>query len=109
MKAGLESILPCATGAVLGYLVAAGTIAWLGPDGLIEPSARASAIAGSIAATIAVILVVGVVSGLSFTSRHEPREGMARIVLYFPWELLAFAGAYAMAGRLHASGGVWAR
>ncbi len=47
-KAVLESILPCASGAVLGFLMATATIAWLGPDGSIEPSARASALIGSI-------------------------------------------------------------
>ena len=105
-KAVLESILPCVSGAVLGSLMATATIAWLGPDGSIEPSARASALIGSIAATFAAIALVGVVSALSFVRQHEPRVGASRFVLFLPWELLAFFGAYVMSRRLHSTGGV---
>ena len=105
-KAVLESILPCVSGAVLGFLMATATIAWLGPDGSIEPSARASALIGSIAATLAAIALVGVVSALSFVRQHEPRVGASRFVLFLPWELLAFFGAYLMSRRLHSTGGV---
>ena len=75
VKAVLESVLPCAIGAVVGFLVASGTIAWLGPDGSIEPSARTSAFVGSLVATLGVIALVGIVSALSFASHHEPRPG----------------------------------
>ena len=105
-KAVLESILPCVSGAVLGFLMATATIAWLGPDGSIEPSARASALIGSIAATLAAIALVGVVSALSFVRQHESRGGASRLVLFLPWELLAFFGAYLMSRRLHSTGGV---
>ncbi len=105
-KAVLESILPCASGAVLGFLMATAMIAWLGPDGSIEPSARASALFGSIAATLAAIALVGVVSALSFVRQHEPRVGASRFVFFLPWELLAFFGAYLMSRRLHSTGGV---
>jgi hypothetical protein len=107
-KAVLESILPCALGAATGFLVATGAIAWLGPDGSFEPSARASALVGSVVATLAVIALVGVVSALSFVRHHEPRVGASRFVFFLPWELLAFFGAYLMARRLHSTGGVWA-
>ncbi len=106
VKAILESTLPCAIGAAMGFLLATLTIAWLGPDGSIEPSARASALIGSLLATFGVIALVGVVSALSFASHHERREGSARLVLLLPWEMLALAGAYVMAGRLHTRGGV---
>jgi hypothetical protein len=106
IKAVLESTLPCVTGAAIGFLVATGTIAWLGPDGSVEPSARVTALIGSVVATLGVIALVGVVSAFSFTSHHEPREGLARALLFLPWEVLVLTGAYVMAGRLHSRGGV---
>jgi putative ABC transport system permease protein len=105
-KAVLESILPCVSGAALGFLTATAMIAWLGPDGSIEPSARASALIGSLVATLAAISLVGVVSALSFVRHHEPRVGASRVVLFLPWELLAFFGAYVMRSELHSTGGV---
>ena len=62
---------PRIAGAAAGFLVATGMIAWLGPDGVIEPSARTSAIVGSIVATAGVLLVVGIVSALSFASQSR--------------------------------------
>jgi hypothetical protein len=106
VKAALESALPCTIGAAVGFLFATETIAWLGPDGPVEPSARLSALVGSLVATLGVIALVAVVSAFSFARHHEPREGVARSVLFFPWEVLALAGAFVMAGRLRARGGV---
>ncbi|MGZ5300501.1 MAG: hypothetical protein ACXWEJ_01595 [Actinomycetota bacterium] len=106
VKAVLESILPCAIGAAVGFLSATGTIEWLGPDGSADPSAKASALVGSLLATLAVIALVGVVSAFSFVSHHEPRQGLVRVTLFVPWEVLALGGAYVTAGRLHSSGGV---
>ena len=87
-------------------LVASGTIAWLGPDGSIEPSARTSAFVGSLVATLGVIALVGIVSALSFVSHHEPRPRLARLALLVPWEVLSFGGAWAVMSRLHTTGGV---
>ncbi|MGZ8565995.1 MAG: hypothetical protein ACXWXS_02975 [Actinomycetota bacterium] len=106
VKAVLEAILPCAIGAAFGSLVATGAIAWLGPNGSIERSARISALVGSLAAALGVIALVGVVSALSFVSHHEPRQGLVRVALFVPWEVLALGGAYVVAGKLHTTGGV---
>ena len=109
VKAVLESILPCVVGAVIGFVVATGLIAWIGPRGPIDPAARASALVGSLIATLGVLAVVGVVSALTFVSHHEPRQGLSRVVSIVPWEILALGGAYVAAGRLHARGGVLGR
>ena len=105
VKAVLESVLPCAIGATVGFLVASGTIAWLGPDGSIEPSARTSALVGSVVATLGVIALVGIVSALSFVSHHEPRPWLVRLALLFPWEVLSLGGAWVVASRLRTTGG----
>ena len=99
-------ILPCVVGAVIGFVVATGLIAWIGPQGSIDPAARASALVGSIVATLGVLAVVGVVSALTFVSHHEPRQGLSRVAFIVPWEILALGGAYVAAGRLHARGGM---
>ena len=106
VKAVLESILPCVVGAVIGFVVATGLIAWIGPQGSIDPAARASALVGSLLATLGVLAVVGVVSALTFVSHHEPRQGLSRVAFIVPWEILALGGAYVAAGRLQARGGV---
>jgi hypothetical protein len=72
VKAMLESILPCVVGAVIGFAVATGLIAWIGPQGPIDPAARASALVGSLLATLGVLAVVGVVSALTFVHRAVP-------------------------------------
>ena len=106
VKAVLESVLPCVVGAIIGFVVATGLIAWIGPQGSIDPAARASALVGSIVATLGVLAVVGVVSALTFVSHHEPRQGLSRVAFIVPWEILALGGAYVAAGRLHARGGI---
>jgi putative ABC transport system permease protein len=106
VKAALESVLPSVVGAVAGFLLATATIAWLGPRGIVEPSARSSAWFGSLVATAAVIALIGTVTAIAFVSKHEPRAGLARVVMFLPWEILALAGAYVMSRRLDAGGGV---
>ena len=106
VKAVLESILPCVVGAIIGFVVATGLIAWIGPQGSIDPAARASALVGSLLATLGVLAIVGVVSALTFVSHHEPRQGLSRVAFIVPWEILALGGAYVAAGRLQARGGV---
>ena len=63
---------------------------------------------GSLLATLAVIVLVGAVTSQpsAFASKHEPRAGLARLVLFLPWELLALAGAYVMVRHLRSGGGV---
>ncbi len=106
VKAVLESALPSILGAVAGFLVATAMIAWLGPAGIVEPSARSSALLGSLLATVAVIALIGSVTAFAFASKHEPRAGLAKIVMFLPWEVLALAGAYVMVQRLSSGGGV---
>ena len=106
IKAALESAFPSIVGAVAGFLLAASTIAWLGLVGIIEPSARSSAVVGSLAAMVAVIALVGTVSALTFASKHEPRAGLARVAMLLPWEVVALTGAYLMMRRLNSGGGV---
>ena len=106
VKAALESALPSIVGSVAGFLVATVTIAWLGPSGIVEPSARFSALIGSLVATVAVIALVGTVTAFAFVAKHEPRAGLARVVMLLPWEILALAGAYVMMRRLDSGGGV---
>ena len=100
IKAVLESALPSIVGAVAGFLVATATIAWLGPAGIVEPSARSSALVGSLLATVAIIALIGTVTAFAFASKHEPRAGLARLVMFLPWEILALAGAYVMVRHL---------
>ena len=100
VKAALESALPSIVGAVAGFLVATAMIVWLGPTGIIEPSARTSAVVGSLVAMVAVIALVGTVTAFAFASKHEPRAGLARLVMFLPWEILALAGAYVMVRHL---------
>ena len=106
VKAALESALPSIVGAVAGFLVATAMIVWLGPTGIIEPSARTSAVVGSLVAMVAVIALVGTVTAFAFASKHEPRAGLARLVMFLPWEILALAGAYVMVRHLRSGGGV---
>jgi putative ABC transport system permease protein len=106
VKAALESTLPTIVGSVAGFLFATATIAWLGPTGIVEPSARFSALIGSLVAMVAVVALVGTVTAFSFASKHEPRAGLARVVMLLPWEILALAGAYVMMRRLDSGGGV---
>ena len=106
VKAALESALPSVVGAVAGFLVATATIAWLGPEGIVEPSARSAALVGSLIATVAVIALVGTVTAFVFASKHEPRAGLARLVMFLPWEVLALGGAYVMVRHLRSGGGV---
>jgi putative ABC transport system permease protein len=106
VKAVLESAGPFLVGSVLGLLVASWTVAALGPGGSIEPSARSAAWTGAAIAAVGGLLLVGVVSALSFASRHERREGLARLLVFVPWEVFAIGGAWAMAGRLRSRGGV---
>ena len=105
-KAALESALPSVVGAVAGFLVATATVAWLGPEGIVEPSARSAALVGSLIATVAVIVLVGTVTAFVFASKHEPRTGLARLVIFLPWEVLALGGAYVMMRHLRSGGGV---
>ncbi|MGZ4137492.1 MAG: hypothetical protein ACXVPX_07975, partial [Actinomycetota bacterium] len=51
------------------------------------------------------VALAGLVSALSFVSRHEPREGVVRALLYIPWEVLALGVAYVLDRRL-ANGGL---
>ena len=106
IKGMLDSALPCSVGAVAGFLVATATIAWLGPAGIVEPSARSAAWVGSIIATVAVIALIGTVTAFAFASKHEPRAGLARFVMFLPWEVLALTGAYVMVRHLRSGGGV---
>jgi putative ABC transport system permease protein len=105
-KAVLESVFPFLVGSALGFLVASLMVAALGPDGPVEPAARTAALTGGAAAGLAGLALVGVASAFSFVSRHEPREGLARVLLLIPWEVFALGAAWVMAGRLRSRGGV---
>ena len=106
IKAMLESALPSIVGAVAGFLVATAMIAWVGPAGIVEPSARSSALVGSLLATVAVITLIGTVTAFGFASKHEPRAGLARLMMFLPWEILSLGGAYVMVRHLRSGGGV---
>jgi putative ABC transport system permease protein len=105
-KAALESLAPVVVGAVLGYVLATVLIRVAGPDGAVDPAATARAIRGAFVASGAALLLIAVVSAASYVARHEHRDRLARTVLWFPWELLAFGAAWVLYRRLDTGGGL---
>ena len=99
-KAMLESTLACLVGGAAGFVLARVAIGAFGPQGTIESSAASIAIVGAIVAVLVSIVLVGLVSALSFVSRHEPREGVIRALLWVPWEVPALWAAYLFARQL---------
>ncbi|HEY8018502.1 MAG TPA: FtsX-like permease family protein [Actinomycetota bacterium] len=105
-KAALESLAPVVVGTVLGYVLATVLIRVAGPDGAVDPAATARAIRGAVVASGAALLLIAVVSAASYVARHEHRDRLARAVLWFPWELLAFGAAWILYQRLETGGGL---
>lgn len=105
-RTAVEAIAPIGIGAVAGYLSASTLILVFGPAGTVGAAAQRIALVGSAAVSAASVLLVGAVAGALFASSHEHKERLTRAVLWFPWELLAFAAAWALGRSLATSGGV---
>ncbi|MET0801744.1 MAG: hypothetical protein ABWZ53_11320 [Actinomycetota bacterium] len=103
-RAALETVLPALIGGGAGFAVALAVVTWAGPAASASSQARAAALAAAIAGTIISIVAVGVVSGVAFVSRHEHRHRIARVIVALPWELAAFAAAWALARSLSEGG-----
>lgn len=103
-KAAIEAALPAVLGGALGWVVATFLVAAVGPDGPVDPRARATSLAAAAVAVVASIAIVGTVSGASFVARHEHRHRITRILAAVPWELGAFVAAWMLARRLETGG-----
>jgi hypothetical protein len=103
-KGMVESTLPCCIGGALGSVLAIVAIIGFGPHGATDQAARRVATDAAVVAVLVSIVLVGVVSGLSFRSRHESRERYALAALHVPWELLLFAASFLLIRRLDGAG-----
>jgi putative ABC transport system permease protein len=105
-KAVLEAVLPFLVGGAVGFVVATATIAWVGPPGRVEGSARATAVIAVVVAIMVSLLVVGFISAAVFLSSHDRRHRLTRFIGFVPWELGVFAAAWIMGRRLEAGGAI---
>ncbi len=105
-RTSVEAFVPVAVGTVAGFALAAALMAMFGPTGAVGAAAQRIAVAGSLAAAAGSLLLVGGVSGALFASSHEHKERLTRLVMWFPWELLAFAAAWALGRSLVTQGGI---
>ncbi len=105
-RTSVEAAVPIAVGTVGGFALASALMAAFGPSGAVGAAAQRIAVAGSLAAAGGSLLLVGGVSGALFASSHEHKERLTRLVMWFPWELLAFAAAWALGRSLATRGGI---
>lgn len=105
-RTALEAALPIMAGAVFGWALAYLSVRIFGPEGAMGTDALRAASWGAAAASVVAVLTVGLTSALMFASGHEHKGRAGRIASWFPWELLAFAGVWALGPLLHEGAGV---
>jgi putative ABC transport system permease protein len=94
-KAALESIIPVALGAALGFCFACGIVLLVGPPGDIDRSAIVSGIALAALGVPVAVLLMGVVASLSYLRHSESATATFRKLSGLPWELVVLAiGGY---------------
>ena len=95
-KSALETLLPAAAGAALGWFLGTRLIRMLGPSDLISPSAVDSALRQVVWSTIVAILLVGLVTAVAVRGEAEGRAARIRgAVARSPWEIAVLALAAA--------------
>jgi hypothetical protein len=105
-KATLEAVLPVAAGAFLGFGIAYALVLAIGPNGPVEPAARLTAIVACSAAALGAMVVIGAASAAMFAAHHEHKDRLGRLLLWVPWELIAFVALSGFSRSLHAGGGL---
>lgn len=101
-RAGLESLIPCAIGGLVGLFLAASLVVVAGPAGAIGGSAYAEAARLSAVSIASAIVLVCSVSGLAHAHRDD-RVGLRRgLVGSPPLELLIVVVAFLVLQRLRA-------
>lgn len=95
-KAGVEALLPAATGAAIGWLAGQGLVRVAGPSELISAGVTTSALREVAYWTVGAVALLAVVYGAA--AHQESRLGSSRLrqaIGRVPWELmlLALAGA----------------
>jgi len=105
-KAALESVLPVVLGAAAGLGLAVALVRWVGASAPVGGAALRTGLVNAGAGALASIVIVGLVVAVAFSSFGEHRGWVARALLWFPWELLAFAAAIVLRRRLLSGGGI---
>ncbi len=106
VKAVVESAIAVAAGAAAGFAVAYGLVLAIGPNGPVEPRARAVALVASVAAAVGALVVIGAANAAMFAVHHEHKRHLTRLALWIPWELLAFGALVVLGRSLHTGGGL---
>ncbi len=105
LKAALESALPCVVGALLGFGLACGAVAALGPDGRVDPSVFARAALATLAAVACAVALISVVAARTYVRVVDPHgRRFARLASLIPWELGIAALAFLALRELRSGG-----
>jgi FtsX-like permease family len=106
VKGTLESLIPIVVGAIVGVVLAVALVSLVGPSAPVGGEALRAALVNAGAAILTSVVIVGVVMAVGFSSAGEHRGWLARVFLWFPWEIPALIAAIAVGRRLYAGGGV---
>ena len=103
LKSVVESLIPTAIGAVLGFALGSWLVATFGPAAPASASALTTSYTAAAAAGAAALVVLGVVSAVSFVRTFEV-HALKRRFAWIPWEIVAIAGAIWVLSRLRGGG-----
>ena len=106
VKGTLESLLPVLVGAIVGVGLAVALVSLVGRSAPVGGEALRAALVNAGAAILTSVVIVGIVMAVGFSSVGEHRGWLARVFLWFPWEIPALIAAIVVGRRLYAGGGV---
>jgi hypothetical protein len=106
VKGTLESLLPVIVGAIVGVGLAVALVSLVGRSAPVGGEALRAALVNAGAAILTSVVIVGIVVAVGFSSAGEHRGWLARVFLWFPWEIPALIAAIVVGRRLYAGGGV---
>lgn len=105
LKTALESALPCAAGAVLGFGLAWAAVTALGPDGRVDSSVFGDAALATAAGAAGAVLLISLVAARTYVRVVDPHgRRFARLVSLVPWELGIAALAFVALQQLRSGG-----
>ena len=87
VKGTLESLLPVLVGAIVGVGLAVALVSLVGRSAPVGGEALRAALVNAGAAILTSVVIVGIVMAVGFSSVGEHRGWLARVFLWFPWEI----------------------
>src|SRR5512132_735933 len=105
-RSALESVIPCAIGAVLGLGLAFALVRWVGPGGALASSASQQAMWAAAAAGVVAVAAIAIVSTVSFLRQSEHHRSRLRLLGAVPWELVLIGLSLLILQRLRSGGAV---